>query len=106
MLRGDCEVVGDFDPFFQAFVVRRDVHAASRDAKFANHGGMSALKDFADLAFRAAIGADVGDTRDGAVGVHGSGESVASEEDIARDAGDRVVGDEEAIAVTVNGDSA
>lgn len=97
---------GDFDPVLHAGIVGDDPEATFGDAEFADDGGVGAAHDLVDFAFRFSAGADAADADEGAVTVHGAFERIAVEVDVADDAGDGFIGDEEAETVAVDGDAA
>ena len=64
--------------------------------------GCARLQDLDDLAVGAAVGFDARDADDHAVAVHGLLGGVGRDEDVAGDALDGALGDEEAVAVAVH----
>ena len=78
-----------------ARVVGQHVVAVRAVAEQAHERGILALDDLHDAAFGAAVGAAALDAREHAVAVHGVGEVVAADEEIAVDSRDRRIGNEE-----------
>src|ERR1700685_1164848 len=75
-------------------------------AKEADERGMFALKDLHDAAFGAPVETASLDARECTIAVHGVAEAVAADEEVAFDARNRTVGDEEAVAVAMGNDAA
>ena len=99
---GDLHALGNLDPVLNALVVRHDGRAAPRDAELADDGGMRALEDAQDFAVGAAVGLDARDAHHDAVAVHGLAGGIGGDEDIAGNAFNGAVRDEEAVAVAVH----
>ena len=82
--------------------MRDHEHAAAADAELAHHGRMRALEDLDDFAIGAATGFDAGDAHHHAVAVHGLLRGIRGDVDIARNAFDRALGNQEAVAIAVH----
>ena len=75
-------------------------------AKQAHDGQVLAVDDLHHAAFGAPVGATAHDTRQDVVAIHRVANTVAADEQVAVDARDRMIGYEEAVAVTVSDDAA
>ena len=75
-------------------------------AEEADERRMLAAHDLHDAALGASIGAAADDAAEDAVAVHRVAEAIAADEEIAVDAGDRMVGHEEGVAVAMRDDAA
>ena len=89
------------DFVLHARVVRQDDIAVRAVAEKADDGGMLALDDLDDAAFGAAIVAAANNAREDAIAVHGVAHIVAADEEIAVDAGNGLVGHNEAVAIAM-----
>ena len=93
---------GNLDPLLDALILRHDVLAAAADAEFAHHGGMRALQYFYDFAVGAAAGFDAGDAHHHPVAVHRLFRRFGRDENVSRDAFERPLGNQKAVAVAVH----
>ena len=100
---GDFEPCGDIDPGGDAVVMGDDDIAAAARAKLADDGGVRAFEDLEDAALGAAGGIRAGDADQHAVAVHGLRGGGRGEVDVALDAFDGAIGDDEAEAIAVHG---
>ena len=103
---GDFEPFGDFDPGRDAVVMGDDDVAAAARAKLADDGGVRAFEDLEDAALGAAGGIRAGDADEHAVAVHGLRGGGRGEVDVALDAFDGAIGDDEAEAIAVHAEAA
>lgn len=85
-----------------AVVLRHDELSAPVQAKFAHNGGVGALQNLDDLAIGASAGFDARDSHQDAVAVHGLLRRFGWNENVALDAFNGAVGNEEAIAVAMH----
>ena len=89
------------DFVLDASVVGQHEIAVRAVAEQADDGGMLALDNLHDAAFGAAVGAAAGDAREDLVAVHGVADAVAADEEVAFDAWDRFVRNDETVAVAM-----
>ena len=93
---------GNVDPLIDALVVRNDVGAAFAETKFADDGEMGAAQDFDDFTVGAAIALNARYVDHHAVPMHGGLGGLARDVDIAAQAFDGTVGDEEAVTIAMH----
>lgn len=97
------------DFVLNARIVGDDDATAGSVAEQTNHGGMSASNDANDAAFGTASArdsAETGDFSDDGIAMHGVFDAVARNEDIAIDVGKRDVGDNKAVAILMENETA
>src|SRR5713101_3618059 len=103
---GNFHALGDLDPLLNALVVRGDEVPRAPDMEFADHGGMGPRQHLENFSIGAAIGLDAGDPHQGAVAVHGAARGTGGDVDIALDAFDGTIRNQEAVAVAMHVEAA
>ena len=86
--------------------VRDHEEAAAGDAEFADNAGVGAFQNLPDSTFGFAIGPGPRNMCDGAITVHEAASGVARDEDIALNAGNRMIGNEKPVAIAMNAEAA
>ncbi len=99
---GKLHAGGDEDPVTQTVVMGLHPIGGLLHLKLADYGAVSALENFEDLAFGAAVAADPSHASKDAVAVHSLGRAVGGDEEVAGEAGDGRLGDDEAIAIAMD----
>ena len=102
----ELHAFGNLDPLLDAFVMRHHVTAAAADMKFADHGGMGALQDLDDFAIGAAVRLRCGRCGPARGRRAWPWRGIGRDEDIAGDALDGVIGNQEAVAIAVHVEAA
>lgn len=94
--------LGDIDPLTDPVIVGNDMSSVAADAKFANHGLVSAAQDLDDFSVSPAIVLNAGDVDDNSIAMHGGLRGIARDVDVAADAFDGVIGNQESVAIAMH----
>jgi hypothetical protein len=104
--RRDFHALRNLDPLVNALILRSDKIAAAPDVELADHGRVSPLEHFDDLAVGLPASLNAGDLDEDAVAMHRPARGRNRNVDVAFDAFHGAIGDQETIAVAMHVETA
>src|SRR5439155_16549460 len=103
---GDRQVFRNLDPVVQTVVVRNHQKPVAPHLELANHGRMRPLENLDDFTIRAAACLDARNAHHHTVAVHGIAGGIGRDVNVSGNAFDRLVCDQETVAIAVHGEPA